>query len=277
MGGHLGSRRYAGGLRRREGLYRRARGEVHEVDRPLLGAREREVSLDHHALRESRIGPDAELGGHGTLVCMSVAGQRGILAMKRERAARHGAVLECAAHEPRRDDGPTVIRERRRTRGGERRHLGQLSPLLALADRGHEPRRHDRLAARTLKETGQHRSRVDDGIGVRHREDRAVPSSRSRLAAGRDRLFVLPAGAAQVHVGIDERGGDHVAVRARRLERRDDAVSNRDAQALVDALRRSNDSALERYRVRPPVPADERHATRTAASTGAGTGAVSRS
>ena len=94
---------------------------------------------------------------------------------------------------------------------GELGHLGQLLAAQALRDRGHEAGRDLRLLARLLDQGAEDRGRVDDGVGVRHREDRAVAAGGRRGRAGRDRLLVLAAGHAQVHVRVDEGGREHEA------------------------------------------------------------------
>ena len=52
----------------------------------------------------------------------------------------------------------------------------------------------------------QHRRRVDDRVGVRHRHDRDVAAGRRGAGAGVDVLLVLLPGRAQVHVRVDEAG-----------------------------------------------------------------------
>ena len=67
--------------------------------------------------------------------------------------------------------------------------------------------------ARSLDERAERRRGVDDGIGVRHREDRAVAAGRRGGRAARDRLLVLTAGRAQVDVRVDEGRREHEPVR----------------------------------------------------------------
>ena len=74
----------------------------------------------------------------------------------------------------------------------------------------------------------QHVGLVDDRVGVRHREDRAVAACGGGRGAGRDRLLVLAPGCAQVDVRVDERRREQ---QARAV---DDAVAVR-----VDARLRS--------------------------------------
>ena len=132
----------------------------------------------------------------------------------------------CSARriKPGRRDGDAVVGERDRAGVGELGHLRQLRPVLPARDRGEESDRHVRLAARGLDERAEDGRRVDDGIGVRHREDRAEAAGCSGGRSARDRLLVLAARRAQVHVRIDERGREHepgrvddaMLVRARR-------------------------------------------------------------
>ncbi len=67
------------------------------------------------------------------------------------------------------------------------------------------------FALGALAQAAEHVGVVDDRFGVRHREDRAVPAGSGRGGAGRDRLLVLAAGRAQVHVRVDERRCEHEA------------------------------------------------------------------
>ena len=147
----------------------------------------------------------------------------------------------------------------------------QLVAELALADRGHEAGGHDRVLARALDERAEDGGGVDDGLRVRHREDRAVAACRGSLRPGADRLLVLAPGSPQVDVRVDERGRDDERARGAGLDRRDHAVGDRDAQGVVDSLRGSDHAAFERERVAASVPRDEHHTTSACAraSTGA--------
>ena len=98
---HLGGRLDPARVRRAQRVDRLPRGEVHQVQRPLLVAREREVALDHRALGDRRVRREAELGADGALVHLAVAGERRLLAVERELAARDRAVLERPAHQAR--------------------------------------------------------------------------------------------------------------------------------------------------------------------------------
>ena len=166
---------------------------------------EREVALDHDALGRRRIRPEAQLGGHHTLVRLAPARQRRLLAMEHERKPRDPAVLQCAAHETGRHDGQAVIGECSRARRRERSHLGQFLPELALADGGHETGRDDSFLTRALDERPEYRRRVDDRVRVRYREDRAVATRSGRLGAAANRLFVFAPGCPEVDVRVDER------------------------------------------------------------------------
>ncbi len=52
---------------------------------------------------------------------------------------------------------------------------------------------------------------IVDRVGVRHARDRGEAAGDGRGGAGRDRLLVLLAGLAQVHVHVDQAGDDHQA------------------------------------------------------------------
>ena len=134
-----------------------------------------------------------------------------------------------------------------------------------------------------LDERAERRGRVDDRIGVRHREDRAVAARRRGGGAARDRLLVLAARRAQVHVRIDEGGREHETRRRRRPGARsrrrvsrdcgDHAVVDADVERRVDALggiehaRAAKDDVRRLLLARP-----EHHATSAAASARTPTG-----
>ena len=268
---HLGGRRdlaLEGDVERDDRLAGR---QVHEVDGTALRRGEREVALDHDALGERRIRPDAELGRHLPLVRVPSARELGVLAVQGEAERCERAVLQRATHEPRRDDGPSVVGETDCACLGELDHLGQLLPMLSLADRREEARRDDRLFPRTVDERTQHGAGVDHGIGVRHREDRAVAAGGCRRGARGDGLLVLAPWRTEMDVRVDEGRRDDDATRRSRLDRADDAVRDRDAERLVDSLRGSEHAPFEREAVAPSVGTGEDHATPTAAraSTGA--------
>ena len=94
---------------------------------------------------------------------------------------------------PGRADGMTVVGEAGRALVGELAHLRQLRALLALRDRREEADGNVRVRARLLDQRAEHRGGVDDRLGVRHREDRAVAAGGGGRGAGRDRLLVLAA------------------------------------------------------------------------------------
>jgi hypothetical protein len=76
-----------------------------------------------------------------------------------------------------------------------------------------------------------------------------------------------------VHVRIDEGGREHGAGLAARLEAGDHPVLDREAQGLVDALRRIEHTAFEDERVSPARP-EEHHATSNGSAAATATGPV---
>ncbi len=257
-------------------------GEVQEVQRLVLVPGEREIALDHHRLGDRRVAREAELGRDGALVHVAAVREALLLAVQREQPAGDGRVLQRAAHQAGRADGNAVVGERDRAGVGELGHLGQLRPVLAARDRGEEADLHLRLAARSLDQRAEHRRRVDDRIGVRHREDRAVAARGRRSRPARDRLLVLASRRAQMHVRVDERGREHepgcvddaMPVRVDLLgDRSDDAVVDAHVEDRVDSLGGVDDArAAEHDVLARTVSAEEHHATSAAASARTPTG-----
>ena len=188
---------------------RLGRRQVQQVYRLLLVRGEGEVALDHDRLGDGRVAGEAELRRDAAFVHVSAARERLLLAVQRERPARRRRVLERAAHQPGRADRDAVVGEGDRAGVGELAHLRQLLPVLATRDRGEEADVHLRLATGDLDERAERRGRVDHGIGVGHGEDGAVAAGRGRRRSARDRLLVLAAGGAQMHVRVDERRREH--------------------------------------------------------------------
>ena len=246
------------------------------MDRLLLVRREREIALDHHRLGDRRVAGEAELRRDRALVHVTAARERPLLAVERERAAGRRRVLERAAHQPGRADRNAVVGEGDRARVGELAHLRQLRSVLAARDRGEEADLNLGLAAGGLDERAERGGRVDDRVGVRHREDRAVAAGGGGSRSGRDRLLVLAAGRAEMHVRVDERGREHepgpvddaMAVGVDALAdggdraRVDPHVEDRvDPSRRVDHARAADDEVLA-----GPVLDPEHHATSAAAS-----------
>ena len=236
------------------------------MDRPpdLFG--EREVAGDHDAFAERGPRAETELGGDLAAVRVAAVRERRLLAVHGDRAARDGAVLQRAAHDAGGDDRAAVVGEPDSARVGELAHLGQLDSVLLLGDRGEEADRHFCLALGPLAQAAEDVGLVDDGVGVRHREDRAVPACRGSRGTGRDRLLVLTSGGAQMDVRVDERGCEHeagavddaVAVRVDvGSELRDRAAVDPDVEHGVDVLARVEHSCAADDEVVGAGPARE--------------------
>ena len=222
---------------------------------------------------------------------LSVLREGRLLLVQRQPPAGDRRVLERTSHQSRRRDWTAVVGEAGRAFVGELAHFRQLAAELPLGDRGKEPDGNHGLIARELQQRAEHGRGVDDGIRVRHREDRAVAAGRGGRGAGRDRLLVLATRRAQVHVRIDERRREHEAVRILHpmripLERRsdgcDDAVVDTYVHVRVDTLHGIEDArSCDHERILRRLLLRQRdHATpsgvRAAASTSAGP-CVSRS
>ena len=258
------------------------RGEVQQVERPRLVAGEREVAPDHDALGHGRVAAEAELGRDEALVHVAAARERRLFAVNGHRPPCRGAVLERAPDHPWRDDRAAIVAEPRGAALGQLDHLGQLGARLGLRDRCEEPDRDLRLAPGRLGERAEHGCRVDDRIGVGHGQNGAVAARCRGARPGGEILLVLAPGCAQVHVRVDERRREHLAVRRRRcgLDGCDHAILDGDRQRVVEAARRVDDAdVFERERVLAAVLAEEdHHATSSISATLISTGpCVSRS
>jgi len=199
----------------------------------------RAVALDHHGLRNRRPAREAECRGDGTLVHLPIPREARILLVKSQQPACRAAVLQRALHQSRRDDGVTVVGESRCSEAGELDHLRELLSTKPLGDRGHESGGNGRVLARLLDEGAEHGGRIDHRVGVRHRQDRAVATGCGRRGARRDRLLVLTARHAEVHVRVDERRCEDKAGCGLPcgLEGGDHALLDGDIECAVDPCR----------------------------------------
>ena len=156
-----------------------------QVERLTLVRREREVALDHQRLGDRGVAGEAELGGDRAFVHVAVARERRLLAVQREAPAGDRRVLERAPHQARRErTGQAVVGEAGGAGVGELAHLRQLArPACPFVIAARKPTGIVRLGSRVLDQRAEHRGRVDDRLGVRHGEDRAVAAGRSRGGA----------------------------------------------------------------------------------------------
>src|SRR6185312_10043701 len=156
------------------------------------------------------------------------------------------------------------VAERHRALGGELRHLGELVAALAAGDRRQEADGHAGFLASALAQRAQHRRRVHDRVGVRHREDRAEAAGRRGARARVDVLLVLAARRAQVHVRVDE-GGERVqALRVDDLRAVPGIQVGADLRDLALAHEQVGLLVEPRARVEQPRPAQEQVAKRRA-------------
>ena len=266
-------------------LHRFARREVHQVHRLPRFAREVEVARDHQALAERRPAGEPELGSDRPGMRVAAEGQRRLLAMHGDHATGHGVVLKCAPHHAGGSDRTAVVGEAGGAGVSQCAHLRELRPSLALRDRGHEADRDVRLRRRACAQAAEHIGVVDDGIGVRNREDRAVTAGGGCGSAAFDRLLVLTARCAQVNVRIDESRCKHVArtidhamlVRVEvEADLRDHSAVDPHVENRVDPLNRVEDASTTDDDVVGANGARQHHATSTAVSTATGP-VVSRS
>ena len=149
---------------------------------PALVARDRGVALDHRALRDrgdageaehrrrprpraSRRRPESD-GSSSCSASTPPASRWYWSAWRMRRASTTGKPSSLKPAAPSRASSTISVSSRAR---------------LALGDRGQEADRHDRLVRGTLLKRAQHRRRVDDRVGVGHRED-AAEAARGRGA-----------------------------------------------------------------------------------------------
>ena len=182
--------------------------------------------------------------------------ERRLLAVQSQPPARRAGVLKSSAHQPGRTDRFAVVGEGRGAGAGQLAHLGQLLAGEPARDRRHEANRDQGLLLRLLDQRSEHGGAVDHRIGVRHRQDRAVAARGGGGAARSDRLFVLAARRAQVHVRIDEGRSQHepvscdrLAVRlcARLRELGDDALLDDHVESRVDSFDRIEHTGAADY------------------------------
>ena len=123
-----------------------------------------------------------------------------------DRHAEHARVLERATHQQCGRNRPAIV--------GKRDAPGmslfaELGELLAFRSDRH---RADRIHARATRLGGLLQNELGDAgvivhrLGVRHARDRGEPAGDRRCGSGRDRLLVLLARFAEVHVDVDQPG-----------------------------------------------------------------------
>ena len=251
-----------------------------QVQRLALVGGEREVALDHHALGDRRVAGEAELGRDGALVHLAAARERRLLAVDARRG-RPATALYWSARRIR--PGETTGRPSSVKPAAPASASSPISvsspPAWPFEIAARKPTGTTASARACSTSDAEHRGRVDDRIGVRHREDRAVAAGGGRRGAGRDRLLVLAAGRAQVDVRVDEGGREHEPGRVDRAVldgRGDHAVLDRDGRApssmparRIEDARAAIDEVVRRSRclqsraITPP-PARPRSARRPA-------------
>ena len=150
---------------------------------------------------------------------------------------------------PARRDGPAVVGEGRRAGVGELAHLGRArEPSCPFVMRGHEADRHLGLLLGPGPQAAEGVGVVDHRIGVRDRQDRAVPARRGGGGARGDRLLVLAARACG-----DGRAGRRTPAPGSSPCAVDDAVLVRVEPARRSGRSRRRRSARRGSR-RPPRP-----------------------
>ena len=260
-------------------LDRLARRKMHQVDGLAGVACKIDVACDHQALSERRPTAETELLRHRACMGVPAAGQRLLLAVHGDHPPGDRVVLQRPAHDACRRDRPAVVGEGRRAGVGECPQLGELGAVLALRQRSHEADGDLSLLLRARPQAAQRVRIVDHGVGVRDRQDRAVPSRGCSRGARRDRLLVLAPRRAEMDVRVDERRrenrpvrlDDSVLVRVQPLaELGNHAVVDPHIERRIDTLGRIEQSRTADDDVLGAAAAGEHHATPTADSTTTG-------
>jgi hypothetical protein len=175
------------------------------------------VAGDHRGLGDRGHALHAEERRDLALVHDSLAGELGVLLVKRDPGADERLVLEGSAHDPGAADGQPVVREAGGAGVGELRHVGQLVASHPPSHGCKEPDRQARVGLRALAQGLDLGGRVHGRFGVGHRQETAIAARGGSSGAGLDVLLVLTTGRAKVHVGIEERRDGVEALRVDHL------------------------------------------------------------
>ncbi len=135
--------------------------------------------------------------------------ERGVLAVVDDRQTEHAGVLEGAAHEVRVGYGRAVVAEGDGARLGKLREVRQFAAGAAPGYAGDREDADSALRLRGAEDELDHAGGVDGWLGVGHGADGGEAAARRCERAGRDRLFVLEAGLAEMRVDVDEPGANN--------------------------------------------------------------------
>ena len=211
--------------------------EVGDMD---VGARElaeQDIARHHRVLGRRGDASEAELGRHRPLVHAAAVAQVRVLGVADHGAAERQRILHRAAVELGVHHGPPVVGERDAARLGQ---LGELGQLLPAEPPGHGTDWIDADRARGTRlgqDVVRDRAGVVGRLRVRHAADGGEAAGGGGAGAGLDRLLVLVAGLAQVHVHVDEPWADDLAARVEDLGAGDGPLEPRAAagdQAVLD-------------------------------------------
>ncbi len=217
MRGHLRGHPDAARLGVAHEPHRARGGDVGDVQvRPgQLG--EDDVARHHHVLGGGGLAGEPEIGGHEPLVHGPAVRELAVLRVADDRHAEGQGVLHRPAVELRVHHALAVVGEGDAAGLGL---LGQLRELRALEVAAHRADRihaDDAFDLRAGQDVVGDRAVVVDRERVGHARDRGEAARRGGPRAARDRLLVLEARLAQVHVHVDEARAHHLAGRVHRL------------------------------------------------------------
>ena len=209
--------------------------------------KDRQVARDGRLLGGGRPATQPEHGRDEAVVRLGPLGQRELLGVVDDRQPERAGIRERRAQDRGGSHRRAVVREADHPRVGQ---LAERRQSLPSSPDRHRPMRQqlDRRPGRGRggPDPGEDARLVEGRRRVRHGADRGEAAVHGRGEPGRDRLGVLVAGLAQVHVEIDEARGDDDAVRVdargvRACEpchRLEDAVAHHDLARTLAPCRR---------------------------------------
>ena len=177
-----------------------------DVQPPAGQFGEADVALDLDDLGFARDAGKPQARCHLAGVHHPVGGQAGLLGVLDDDEPEAGGVGENPGHDQGVGHRLDSVRERKRARFGEQRHLGEIP---ALEPAGGGPVRIDLGEPEEARAAGDelhHRHVVDDRVRVRKTNERGDPPGGRGAPGGGQRPLVLVSRLAQLDADVDEPG-----------------------------------------------------------------------